>query len=281
LRVAVLGASGGMGSFFVRYFAAKGDSVSGSDVREPGESPKGFTFHRRNADAARGSDVTIIATPMDRMLEVAAEVAGSLKEGSVVLDVSSVKGESYSKLRKAVGGARVLSIHPLFGPALESTKGMKIAVITGKEGGEEELAKRLFPDARIIPMTRKEHDKTMAVVLSLTHMLNLAYAKTVLEFLTPEEFMRVSTPNSSMQLALAEAVLAQDPRLSYSIQTGDAYTGRVAKRAARELRRVTSMVEGSDEAAFEEYFRGLAKAYKTGKRSRAAIREIYSAAEKS
>ena len=40
------------------------------------------------------------------------------------------------------------------------------------------LARKFFPEARIIPMTRKEHDRTMAVVLSLTHLLNIVYAGT-------------------------------------------------------------------------------------------------------
>jgi hypothetical protein len=83
-----------------------------------------------------------------------------------------------------------------------------------------------------------------------------------------------------MQLTLAEAVLAQDPRLSYFIQVGNVYTSRVARTASRELKRAMSMIEKSDWAAFEDYFSGLSKTYKTDKRSSAVIREIYSAAEK-
>ena len=161
---------------------------------------------------------------------------------------------------------------------------MKIAVIVGKKGGadgpEVALAKRLFPDSRIIPMSRKEHDRTMAVVLSLTHLLNVVYAGTVSQFLSPDEFMRVSTPNSSMQLTLAEAVLAQDARLSYAIQAGNVYTGKVARAASRELKRVLAMIESSDWEAFDEHFSRLSKRYKTDKRASAVIREIYSAAEK-
>jgi len=130
-------------------------------------------------------------------------------------------------------------------------------------------------------MRLKQHEETMAVVLSLTHVLNLVYAKTVSEFMSPEEFMRASTPNSSMQLALAEAVLAQDPRLSYAIQVGNRYTEKVAKKASKELAKAITMIEASDWKAFEAYFEGLSKVYKTGRRGKGAIREIYSAAEDS
>ena len=291
MKVAVLGASGGMGSFFVRYFLERGDTVRGSDPRGTrGKTAtnvaKGLVSVSSNTEAAKGCDMTLMAVPMENTLKVAQEVVPKLKPGSTLVEISSVKGETLTSLRKLAGGrVTLLSIHPLFGPALESKKGMKIAVIVGKkekgaEASESALAKKLFPDARVIPMTRKEHDKAMAVVLSLTHILNVVYAGTVAQFLTPEEFMRVSTPNSSMQLTLAEAVLAQDPRLSYAIQVGNAHTKKVAKRALRELRRAIGMVESSDWKAFEAQFSLLSKLYRSDKRAKTAIREIYSAAEK-
>ena len=281
MKVAVLGASGGMGSFFVRYFLEKGDTVRGSDPgRRKGD--RGLASFPTNAEAVRGCDVTVMAVPMDSTLEVAREVAAKLKPGSTLVEMSSVKGETLPALRKLLGEkVTLLSIHPLFGPALGSTKGMKIAVIASKKRGPEAaLARSLFPDSRIIPMSRKEHDKTMAVVLSLTHLLNVVYAATVSQFLSPEEFMRVSTPNSSMQLTLAEAILAQDARLSYGIQAGNEYTGNVARAASRELKRVLETIEKSDWKAFEEHFSELSKRYKSDKRASSVIREVYSAAEK-
>jgi prephenate dehydrogenase len=291
LKVAVLGASGGMGSFFARYFLEKGDAVSGSDPRREGKAARSaggrrVSMHVTNAGAAKGSDVTVIAVPMGATIVVAKDVAGKLKPGSTLVEISSVKGETPAALRKLVGEkVKVLSIHPLFGPALQSTRGMKIAVIVGSRRGtadhpEVALAKRLFPDARIIPMSRKAHDRTMAVVLSLTHLLNVVYAGTVSRFLTPVEFMRVSTPNSSMQLTLAEAILAQDPELSFAIQADNVYSRKVGRAASRELKKVLAMVESSDRKAFDEHFSRLSKRYNTDERASAVIREIYSAAEK-
>ena len=221
---------------------------------------------------------------MDATLVVAKEVMGKLKPGSTLVEISSVKGKTLPALRKLVGErVALLSIHPLFGPALQSTRGMKIAVIVEGKGAdrpEAALAKRLFPEARIIPMSRGDHDRTMAVVLSLTHLVNVVYAGTVSRFLTPSEFMRVSTPNSSMQLTLAEAILAQDPKLSFAIQADNVYSRKVGREASRELKRVLAMVEGSDPKAFDLHFSRLSKRYKTGERASAVIREIYSAAEK-
>ena len=288
MKVAVLGASGGMGSFFVRYFLERGDSVRVSDIKRRGMKGVGSsggnaTACETNADAVKDCDVVVVAVPMDSTLKVAREVSGRLKPGTILVEISSVKGETLQALKKLIGKrVSLLSIHPLFGPALSSMKGMKIAVITSKQGRglEAAAALKLFPKARIIPMSRKEHDRTMAVVLSLTHLLNVVYAGTVAQFLSPEEFMKVSTPNSSMQLTLAEAVLAQDARLSYSIQAANSYSGKVARAAQRELKRVMAMIKDSEWRGFEKHFSTLSKTYKSDKRASAVIREIYSAAEK-
>jgi prephenate dehydrogenase len=284
LKVAVIGASGGMGSFFARYFLEKGDEVRGSDPGEGRPAIPGVAAFRTNAEAVKGCDVTVIAVPIDGTVKVAKELVGKLRPGSTLVEISSVKTQTLPALKKLVGKrVSLLSIHPLFGPALESTRGMKVAVIVGKSGAggpEAALARRLFPEARIIPMSLGEHDRSMAVVLSLTHILNVVYAGTASRFLTPEEFMRVSTPNSSMQLTLAEAVLAQDARLSFAIQAGNPYSKEVARAASRELKSVLSMIEASDRRAFDRHFSKLAKRYKTEKRAGAVIREIYSAAEK-
>ena len=276
MRVAVIGASGGMGSFFVRYFLARGESVSGSDKRPMKDVPPGMRFFSSNSDAVKGSDVTILATPMDETVAALRGVAKSLKRGSLVVEIGSIKGDTLPSLRRALGGrGRLVSIHPLFGPALVSTKGMKVAVISGREE-----AARLFPEARIIPMGSKEHDRAMAVVLGLTHIMNLAYAGTAARFLTPDEFTKVSTPNSSMQLTLAEAVLAQDPRLTSAIQARNPYSKAVARAALKELERISRMVEASDARSLEGQFRRLSKRYKADRRAAAVIGEVYSAAEK-
>ncbi len=279
MKVAVLGAAGGMGSFFARYFVARGHTVSGSDLRKP--DVKGVRFCSTNADAVEGADVTFIAAPMEKTVAIARQVAKSLKRGSMLVEMCSVKGPTLPEVKRDLpSGVKLLSIHPLFGPALEKTDGMKIAVVCGRRGKEADAAARLFPEARIVPMSLDQHERTMAVVLSLTHIMNLVYAKTAQAYLEPEEFARASTPNSSMQLALAEAVLAQDPRLSYAIQRGNRYTASVAKKAMAELRRAIEMVQDSDRKGFEAQFKKLAERYDIKHNARAAIREVYSAAEK-
>jgi prephenate dehydrogenase len=283
LKVAVIGASGGMGGFFARYLLEKGHDVVGADLVGAKAGRRGAVRMLSNKEAVRGCDLVVLAVPMAATLKVAREVARSVKRGATIMEISSVKGGTLPAVRKAVGKrARLISIHPLFGPALESTNGMKVAVITtgGENGEDASFVRELFPDARIIPMTKKDHDRHMAVVLSLTHLMNLVYAGTVSRFISPEEFRRVSTPNSSMQLTLSEAVLGQDVGLMYAIQESNPFSAKVAREAMRELKRLLEVVEGADERSFADLHRKLTRSFKTDKRASSAMREVYSAAEK-
>ncbi|HUH99424.1 MAG TPA: prephenate dehydrogenase/arogenate dehydrogenase family protein, partial [Nitrososphaerales archaeon] len=97
MKVAVLGASGGMGSFFVRYFLERGYTVRGSDPRGRGRRSVGDLQRRlvsvsSNGEAVRGVDLTLMAVPMDDTLKVAEEVIPKMKRGSTLVEISSVKG---------------------------------------------------------------------------------------------------------------------------------------------------------------------------------------------
>ena len=60
------------------------------------------------------------------------------------------------------------------------------------------LATRLFPDANLIQIRERDHDRAMGVILSLTHLLNIAYAATVAEYIKPEDFRKLeSRPQQS------------------------------------------------------------------------------------
>ena len=67
-------------------------------------------------EAVKGSDLVVIAAPVDRIVPLARQVAPFLKEGAVVCDVGSVKGEISRLGHEALGGrARFIGSHPMAG----------------------------------------------------------------------------------------------------------------------------------------------------------------------
>ncbi|HEY1793078.1 MAG TPA: prephenate dehydrogenase/arogenate dehydrogenase family protein [Opitutaceae bacterium] len=67
-------------------------------------------------EAARGADLVVVAAPVDRIVPLVRQVAGSLKPGAIVSDVGSVKGEICRLGGEAVGrAAHFVGSHPMAG----------------------------------------------------------------------------------------------------------------------------------------------------------------------
>ena len=229
MKVAVIGSSGGMGGFFVRYFLSKGLEVVGSDSRKRALKNPHFRFVRSNAEAVVGADIVVVATPIDTTVDTVRGFEKSLSPGACVVEITSVKGKTLGKLRERVSARRatLLSLHPLFGPSLKVQGEMKLCVIE-TDPGSLATARSLFPDATLIPMKAREHDRMMGMILSLTHLVNIAYAGTVSRYLGHDEFRKIQTPTSAVQLTLAEGVLSQSPSLYSYIQLENEFSSEFA-----------------------------------------------------
>ncbi len=267
MRVAVIGCSGGMGSLFVSYFLQKGHAVVGSDPTRPRARSK-LVFAESNELAVDSADAVLIATPAGTTAEVFNSLVPHAKRGATFVDISSVKGELPRALMKlASGRVSVLSLHPLFGPSLRRWKGMKLAVITDVTSRSVETARRLFPDARLLPMTTEEHDRAMAVLLSLTHLMQLLYAKVAADAIAPRRLRELATPTTQLQLVLAESVLSQDPKLCSHIQFDNGFTLELVDSLLSEVGRIKKMLSEGDRPGFEAIFSRLARLYSAGSSS--------------
>jgi len=278
LRVAVLGASGGMGRFFTEYFLSHGHEVTGFDTKRPSFSDSSFTRADSNADAVVGAQVVLVAVPIATTVKTVKEIAPQLHKGVHLIEISSIKGKILGELRPIVRktGASLVSLHPLFGPSLSASRGMKICII---ERGKAALnfAKELFPDATLIPIREREHDKAMGIILSMTHLLNIAYAATVAKYMTPEEFRTLESPTSAAQMSLAEGVLNQDPSLYSYIQLENDYSTKFAGDLVDQLERLRTFLKRKDKKGFEAYFARLSAEY--AQDSKTALQSIYEAFE--
>jgi prephenate dehydrogenase len=257
LKVAVIGAAGAMGSFFVKYFLGNGHEVVGSDAHRVAGFPSGFTFVGSNRDAALGADVVIVAVPMRMTANVVREISPSLKRGVKLVEMTSVKGRMHAELRRIVAlrKAILLSIHPLFGP-LSKSKNFKICVIGNRR--DEASARLLFPRAKTILLGAEEHDRLMAYTLSLVHLLNLAFVSAVDSGVGVKEFKRIATPLASAQLDLGQAVLSQNPLLFAHIQAENPFLPDVLSNVISQLEGFRGWLEQKDTTKFEKRFSGLA-----------------------
>ena len=268
-KVAVLGGTGKMGRWFARFFKNKGYRVVIG-----GRSPKknkivakelGVESASSNIDAARGADIVVVSTSIETVPETIMKIRDSIDKGSIVFDIASVKtgiSEALEVLHSK--GAKVTSIHPMFGPAADSIKGKKIIVVPvvkddeatawavdffNKEGAEVHIVKNA-----------EEHDRIIAVTLSLTHFLNISLGR-ILAKQDIQKVKELAGTTFSLQLTLTEAVLSEDPELYYGIEALNPYFKELAADFMSIVKE--TYVDLDSKEAFIEHFiesrEGLAK----------------------
>jgi prephenate dehydrogenase/chorismate mutase len=281
-EVAVIGCSGGMGSLLVRHFILQGSSVRGADPRRPTFSHPRFSYFRSNSEAVAGADLVAIASPLECTGDVIERLLADLPKGCVLVEVSSVKGALEKTLKRIGkrGKMKVLSLHPLFGPSVARLKGVTILLVPVEDVNEElRLAKRAFPEADFMVLSGRDHDMAMALSLSLTHVANLAFCRTLIKYTTPSDFRRVAAPFAVLQLSVGEGILLQDPHLYSQIQMKNRFSRLVVESFAREAEELDQIVEGGNRRRYERLFSELARSYGPDAQGRRLMGALYRAGE--
>lgn len=273
MRVAVLGCSGAIGSFFVKYFLAQGHVVTGSDRRRRRGLPAGIRFAVSNAEAVRGAEIVLVAVPIDETVNVVREVLPFVRQGATLIEMTSVKGNIPVQLAKLLAMKKVslLSLHPLFGPLAQMTN-LNICVIGNKR--DLAAARRIFPRTRLFQLRATDHDKLMAYTLSLVHLTNAAIVSTLAKEVGVERFQRSAPPLASAQLNLGRAVLSQSPALLARIQADNPFAAEALSSVIAELEDLKRAVAKKDIVDLEKRFATLAENF-TRTELDEALRSLY------
>lgn len=261
MKVAVIGGAGRMGAWFVEYFSSKGFLTVVSDVRieeaRSMASAVGVELAETNIDAVKNADLALICVPIDRIPEIISEIAPHMRKEAILAEVSSVKEKTIEALRETASlGVRPLSIHPMFGPAAESLKGNTIVVVPVIDRDiEANLTKRLFEEAEIVISEERQHDRVMAIVLSLTYLMNLTFAR-VLSDVDLVLLKKLAGTSFTVQLAIAESIVAEDPRLVASLLKENRFTEMYFDRFINEAKRIIELVK-DDSDGFDQLYNSL------------------------
>ena len=256
MRVAVIGGAGKMGSWFVERFASGGHAVVLTDARADAALRVADASGAERAgsipEAVQDADCALICVPIEDTGAVVLEAASAMRAGSVIVEISSVKHSTVPPMRTAAEmGLRPLSLHPMFGPSAEGLKDKTVAVVPVADRDEEEaLAKSLFGDADVIVVGREEHDRAMAVVLSLTYIMNMALAG-MLGGEDLRTLKRLAGTTFTVQLAVAEGVVAEDPGLVASLLFENPYTAEYLGRYISRAGEIGSLLSGGPDGFTE------------------------------
>jgi prephenate dehydrogenase len=262
LRVGVIGGAGRMGAWFVRYFTERGLKTIVNDINvdvaKSLATSTGAEFSALSKEALGSLDIVLIAVPIEAMAEVVASVAPKLREGAALVEISSIKSPVMKAMKKALKeGIVPLSLHPLFGPDTGSLESERIVLVpVADEPQELEIAKRLFPEAEIISSGTEEHDRAMAVVLSLTYFVNLAFSG-ALRDVDIKLVKRLAGTTFTVQLVLAESILGESPELVATLMGSNPFADSYINEFVSWSERIRDDVMG-DGRSFMSLFGSLA-----------------------
>ncbi len=267
LKIAVIGGTRGLGRWIAAFLNEKGlEVVITGRNRITGESVSkklGVDYTPDNLEAAANGDVVVIALPIDSTPEIIRQIGPVMKEGSLLLDVTSVKEDPSKLMQKyAAEGVEVLPSHPMFGPRIRSLDG-QVVVLTPENTGiwYEKVLKFLESEnARVIVTTPEIHDRMMSIVQGLTHFAYISIAATIEKLnIDIRESRKFASPIYNLMLDTIARITAQNPYLVYSIQTRNKYTKETHETFLETFKELRDMISSENQDEFVSAMSSAAK----------------------
>jgi prephenate dehydrogenase len=258
MRVAVIGAAGQMGKWLLDHFTSQGHTLVASDsrsdeLRELAEI-NDLILASSNTVAVKDADVVVVSVPIGTTIEVLQDIAPRMKPNAVLCEISSVKGDVPSILQKlSEDGIRPLCIHPMFGPGTRSTT-KKITIIPILDlAAEDHLVESLFPGCEIIVADAEEHDRIVALTLSLPYFANMVLASVLAE----EDIKlleKLGGTTFAIQLLLTGSIMSQSSTLHASLHFENKHVLDLLQKLQLRIKESISSLEDNDLVTFEQIF---------------------------
>jgi len=189
-------------------------------------------------DAAR-ADVVVPAVNVQHLGEVLDALAPLVSDDALIADVTSVKVEPVSLMLDRLPNARVLGTHPLFGPqsvAEMGLRGQRLALCPVRIDDETYASVRAFLGGtlglELIETTPEDHDRQMALVQALTHLVGHAAAELDLDDLA------LGTLAYRRLRQLATNISGDSEELFDAIQGRNPYAADIRARFVEAVERV-------------------------------------------
>jgi prephenate dehydrogenase len=245
--ISILGIGGKMGKWFAKYFIENGFEVTGFDS-EKESNIKSVIKASSLVGAVLKADYVILCTPTRRTPEIIRLIAKEMKRGSYLIEISSQKSKTSTSLAKMPAKINPICIHPMFGPGTKKIKGQHIISVPIKDAKKElTVAKSLFPGSNFVTIDAIEHDKKIAVILGLTHLINIAFANIIAKDDKTSLTEKMSGTTFKVQKILTESIMTESPELIETIISNPEIR-RVAEEFWKDIGRLlTAVQEGKSE----------------------------------
>lgn len=258
MKISIIGGTKGLGNWIANFLKNKGFDVTITGRnRIDGENVSkrlGVKYTPDNAKAASQADLVIVSVPIDATTKTIREIAPYLKEGSLLMDVTSVKEEPTNVMKEcAPKGVEILPSHPMFGPRIRSLDGQVVVLTPVKQGEWHHKVLNFLEaeNARVIVTNPQTHDRMMSIVQGLTHFAYICIASTIERLqIDIKESRNFASPVYSLMLDMIARIVAQNPYLCYSIQTHNGYIKETHEAFLQTFKELKEMISEGNEKEF-------------------------------
>jgi prephenate dehydrogenase len=216
-KISIIGVNGRMGKWFANYFNKIGFEVTGFDTND--DIKEKFIIKANSLiGAILKTDYVLLCTPTKNTPEIIRLIAKEMKRGSYLIEISSQKSKTAQTLMKTPTKVNPICIHPMFGPGTKKIDGKNIIIVPVKDVKKElDATKLLFPKANFVTIDASEHDKKIAVILGLTHLINIAFANILAKDEKISLTEKMSGSTFKIQKIVTESILTESPELIETI----------------------------------------------------------------
>jgi chorismate mutase/prephenate dehydrogenase len=240
-RAVVIGGAGRMGAWFARFLAALGYRTA---IVDPAAAP---AVNARGRAELADADLVVCATPPSVTADLYEAWCPAPPRG-VVCDIASIKTPITAPVaRLRAAGARIASIHPLFGPGTVLLRDADVVVCETGDDGARTVVEALFAptSARLVRLPLEEHDRVMADLLALAHATAIGFAAAL-----PTADHPVRSTTFQALERIAAGVVRESPAVYYEIQAANPHAAGAVARLRAALDQLADAVRRRDERGF-------------------------------
>ena len=263
--VGIIGASGNMGKWFTEYFSENGYSVGLYSRKLKKKKNSKLKIFNSIRDCVLHSDIIIISVPIETTNKIIDEVVKYSDNTKLVMEISSMKNQIVSNMKKLSNKSQLMSIHPLFGPGANIFKPQKFILVPIKSTqSEKKLFSSLFPNSKLVICNANQHDQSMAYIISLVYFLNLSF---VLSLNKIPNLKDISGTSFTIQYLLASGIFHDTPEVISSLQISNEQFSDVLEDFMININSIENIISKRDSNEFIKLIKKAKKQILSNKKS--------------
>ena len=259
MKVGIIGGSDGLGKTLVYYFKDEFDVFISARDHKKGKKVADelkVSYIESNAGLANISDILVISVPINSTSNVIREVAPFMKEGSLLVDVTSIKEEPSQTMAEALPDkVEYIPTHPIFGPRTTRLDNQVIVLTPDKKGKwyDKVYSYLESKNMRIIETTAEKHDYMMAIVQVLTHFSFISTASAIEKLKVDlNETEDYESPIYNLMIDMIARIVSQNPYLTYYIQSMNKNGDKIRNTFAEAVSELKDVINNGDDEKFVE-----------------------------